>query len=400
MVEQHCFFCLRFGCLMLSCQYETTKQCHLVYDLVSNMTSIRTVYAQVGRMVLSGQCNVDIRVLIRPTSPSDFGAFCSRILGFFSLAITQLFAMEDSCFSFQCPVKSLDDHFSSMTPLFEYYEPVLEPSPRPTKQLKTHTNHHWLMNQNVIQESHRVSQGCSIVKPEEEPGVSSMGTNGLSCNNLSSSHFGNQKCYVFSNDFEGGSSGGNSNMTSTKNTTRRVAPYQDHLLAERKRREKLSQRFIALSALLPNLKKMDKASVLGDAIEYMKTLKEKVKILEEQTLKRSNVTSRRYEMEADGVEISSSDGNGSCFSEQFPEVQARFIGKDVLIRIDCDKKPGVVEKTLAEIEKLHLSVTNSTAVIFANSMLHITVTAQMDKDLTMTVKDFVRKLRFGLKQFM
>lgn len=31
---------------------------------------------------------------------------------------------------------------------------------------------------------------------------------------------------------------------------------QDHILAERKRREKLSQRFIALSAIVPGLKKV------------------------------------------------------------------------------------------------------------------------------------------------
>jgi hypothetical protein len=35
---------------------------------------------------------------------------------------------------------------------------------------------------------------------------------------------------------------------------------QDHILAERKLREKLNQRFIALSKIVPGLKKMDKAS--------------------------------------------------------------------------------------------------------------------------------------------
>ncbi|KAF7843064.1 nicotiana tabacum ORF protein [Senna tora] len=54
---------------------------------------------------------------------------------------------------------------------------------------------------------------------------------------------------------------------------------------EWKRREKLSQRFIALSALVPGLKKMDKASVLGDAIKYLKQLQEKVKSLEEEEAK-------------------------------------------------------------------------------------------------------------------
>ncbi|CAM8889722.1 unnamed protein product [Rhodiola kirilowii] len=48
----------------------------------------------------------------------------------------------------------------------------------------------------------------------------------------------------------------------------------DHVVAERKRREKLNQRFIALSALVPNLKKMDKASVLAGAVRYLKELQE------------------------------------------------------------------------------------------------------------------------------
>lgn len=39
-------------------------------------------------------------------------------------------------------------------------------------------------------------------------------------------------------------------------TSRSIVNAQDHVLAERKRREKLSQKFIALSAVLPGLKKV------------------------------------------------------------------------------------------------------------------------------------------------
>lgn len=39
-------------------------------------------------------------------------------------------------------------------------------------------------------------------------------------------------------------------------TTRNALQAQDHVIAERKRREKLSQRFIALSSLIPGLKKV------------------------------------------------------------------------------------------------------------------------------------------------
>ena len=126
---------------------------------------------------------------------------------------------------------------------------------------------------------------------------------------------------------------------------------------------------------------MDKASVLGDAIKYLKNLQEKVKTLEEQTKKRSNVESvvfvKRYEVLGDGGEISSSDKNSD--QDQLPEIEARFSGKDVLIRVHCEKKAGIVEKILAEIEKLHLSVINTTVLTFANYALDITLVATVKK---------------------
>ncbi|XP_077233999.1 transcription factor bHLH25-like [Tasmannia lanceolata] len=178
---------------------------------------------------------------------------------------------------------------------------------------------------------------------------------------------------------------------------------QDHIIAERKRREKLSQRFIALSAIVPGLKKMDKASVLGDAIKYVKQLQERMKTLEDQTVKKtveSVVFIKKSQLSADD-DTSSSDENFDGYSDEpLPEIEARVSEKNILIRIHCEKRKGTLVKALEEIEKLHLSVVNTSVMPFTNSALDITVIAQMEEEYSLTVKDLVRNLRSAFSKFM
>ncbi|KAJ6288257.1 hypothetical protein OIU76_024283 [Salix suchowensis] len=178
--------------------------------------------------------------------------------------------------------------------------------------------------------------------------------------------------------------------------TRSALRVQDHIMAERKRREKLSQQFIALSAIVPGLKKMDKASVLEDAMMYMKQLQEQLKELQDQTKTKtmeSVVLLKNSELSIDG-ECSSSDENfDDRSSSLLPEIEARTTDKDVLIRIHCRNQQGVGMKILGEIENLHLSVLNSSVLVFGNSTLDITVIAQMDDEFSLTMKDFVKNLR-------
>ncbi|CAN1815424.1 Transcription factor bHLH25 [Linum perenne] len=148
---------------------------------------------------------------------------------------------------------------------------------------------------------------------------------------------------------------------------------QDHVMAERKRREKLSERFIALSAVVPGLKKMDKASVLGDAIKYLKQLQERAKTLEEQVNKKT-IESVVYVKKS---RVYNENSDGSSNQSQLPEIEARVSGKDVMIRIHCEKHKGCLPKLLSEIEKLHLNVMNSNVLPFGSSTLDITVVAQV-----------------------
>ncbi|WCJ32060.1 basic helix-loop-helix (bHLH) DNA-binding superfamily protein [Euphorbia peplus] len=186
-------------------------------------------------------------------------------------------------------------------------------------------------------------------------------------------------------------------------TTTSSSNVQNNVVAERKRRQKLNHQFIALSAMLPCLKKKDKASVLGDAIKYVKQLQERSEVLEEHKKKisvESVVLVKKSHVSAgDGSSSSGENSGDGGYDLQLPEIEARVSKKDVLIRLHCTKQQGVVPKILNEIENLHLSIINTSVLSFGNSTLDVTIISQMDAEFSMTVKDVVRNLRLAFLKF-
>ncbi|KAL8097357.1 hypothetical protein AgCh_030483 [Apium graveolens] len=293
--------------------------------------------------------------------------------------------MDDSFFNNPWPMSSYDElnavslaaafgenlHNNFAQPMYDMRpssETSFTISERPMKQLKTNS---WSSETNdQISNIQQFSYGnynnqVGIVQPKEEA-LSSRSTTPLGTDVISSQGSFENQNYVLK------SSQGAKRIS----TNARLSQAQDHIMAERKRREKLSQRFIALSALVPGLKKMDKASVLGDAIKYLKQLQEKVKTLEEQT--------RRKSTESVAFANKSSSDNHAASTpveEPLPEIEVRISDKDILIRIHCEKRKGVIEKTLAEIEKFQLSIINNTAMTFGTSTLDITIIAKVSSQM-------------------
>ncbi|CAL0331745.1 unnamed protein product [Lupinus luteus] len=161
---------------------------------------------------------------------------------------------------------------------------------------------------------------------------------------------------------------------------RNTSQAQGHVAAERKRREKLTQKFIALSAIVPGLKKMDKASVLGDAIKYVKQLQERVQTLEEYAAQKKTESAFLVKR---SILIAEDDDSNECSlsncDQPLPHIEARVSGKDVLIRIHCDKQSGRVATILSELDKYHLTVQGSSILPFGNNILDITIVAQVNK---------------------
>ncbi|XP_052203947.1 transcription factor bHLH18-like [Diospyros lotus] len=176
---------------------------------------------------------------------------------------------------------------------------------------------------------------------------------------------------------------------------------KDHVMAERKRRQRLSQRIIALSALLPCLEKLDQASVLGDAIKYIKQLQERVKSLEEEAAKKpeeSVISLKKSWISGDDNNSSSDEHSDSSSNQPFPEINVRISDTNVLLRIYCEKRNGLVVKILSEIEKLHLVVTNSNVMTFGDTTLALNIIAQMNNNqCPVTPKLLEETLRLALR---
>lgn len=116
----------------------------------------------------------------------------------------------------------------------------------------------------------------------------------------------------------------------------------NHVEAERQRREKLNHRFYALRAVVPNVSRMDKASLLSDAVSYINDLKGKVDELESQLQRESKKV--KVEM-ADNLDNQSTTTTASVEQTQTVrpdtngsglEIEVKIVGSDAMIRVQSE----------------------------------------------------------------
>ncbi|KAG0602295.1 hypothetical protein M758_10G004600 [Ceratodon purpureus] len=115
-----------------------------------------------------------------------------------------------------------------------------------------------------------------------------------------------------------------------------------NLVSERKRRKKLNDGLYSLRALVPKISKMDKASIVGDAIEHVKELQQQIETIESEI---AEMESKRC------ANIVDEDSGGSMLSES---------GKHAAIAVSVSGICEVVEaaaKPMGEVAANDNSVT-------------------------------------------
>ncbi|MBA0700585.1 hypothetical protein Goari_022274 [Gossypium aridum] len=141
----------------------------------------------------------------------------------------------------------------------------------------------------------------------------------------------------------------------------------NHVEAERQRREKLNHRFYALRAVVPNVSRMDKASLLSDAVSYINDLKAKIDELESRLQReckkvkvemvdtmdnQSTTTTTTSEEEQQATRPSySSPGTGSGI-----ELEVKIMVNDAMIRVHSENVNYPAARLMGALRDLEFQV--------------------------------------------
>ncbi|CAI9764903.1 unnamed protein product [Fraxinus pennsylvanica] len=137
----------------------------------------------------------------------------------------------------------------------------------------------------------------------------------------------------------------------------------NHVEAERQRREKLNHRFYALRSVVPNVSRMDKASLLSDAVSYIKELKTKVEELEAEIhknpkkIKIESVDTLQDNQSAT-TSVDQIRNNSSSLSSFVvpPEIEVKIVGLDGMIRFQSNNSNYPAARLMNAIRDLELQV--------------------------------------------
>ncbi|KAL1220712.1 Transcription factor bHLH13 [Cardamine amara subsp. amara] len=124
----------------------------------------------------------------------------------------------------------------------------------------------------------------------------------------------------------------------------------NHVEAERQRREKLNQRFYALRSVVPNISKMDKASLLGDAVSYINELHAKLKVMEAERERLGYSSNPPISLE--------------------PDVNVETAGEDVTVRVNCPLESHPASRIFHMFGEAKVEVINSNLEVSQDSLLH------------------------------
>ncbi|GAV64642.1 HLH domain-containing protein [Cephalotus follicularis] len=158
-----------------------------------------------------------------------------------------------------------------------------------------------------------------------------------------------------------------------------------NLMAERRRRKRLNDRLSMLRSIVPKISKMDRTSILGDTIDYMKELLERINILQEEETetgtKHVSLMENLKELKPNQVLVR----NSPKFDVARGEIDTR-------IDICCAAKPGLLLSTVNTLEALGLEIQQCAISCFNDFAMQASCSEVSEQRTLITSEDIKQAL--------
>ncbi|KAL5699605.1 hypothetical protein ACHQM5_030485 [Ranunculus cassubicifolius] len=161
-----------------------------------------------------------------------------------------------------------------------------------------------------------------------------------------------------------------------------------NIISERNRRKKLNERLFALRSVVPNISKMDKASIIKDAIEYIQELHEQEKSMQAEI---EELEEERLRNPVSNIDLGDDDDADEIMSKpkkkrtspspsfgdttkssiiDIVELRVSYVGERTLfISLMCNKKTDTMVRICETFESLKLKIITSNITSLSGKLL-------------------------------
>ncbi|XP_068316593.1 transcription factor DYT1-like [Pyrus communis] len=141
-----------------------------------------------------------------------------------------------------------------------------------------------------------------------------------------------------------------------------------NLFAERRRREKLSGRLLALRALVPNITNMNKATIVEDAITYIQELQQKVNLLKDQIFEMEASSEETLEPNTEETHPDAAE-EMKKFGIQTEVNVTKIDGNKLWVKAVLEKKRGGFTKLMGAMTAFGFELTDTSITTSSGAMM-------------------------------